>query len=111
MSYPAFIVLADEFNGDVGDSPFLIEFRVDGVEPIAVAGGYDDTETGMAQVVVELLADGVLLVLVEDVAERLPVLANGLGGRIGMQDVAGIADPAEAGIDADLADVFADELI
>src|SRR5262245_34199942 len=102
-----FIVLADEFDPNLGDAALVVEFSVDGINPIAVTGGYDETETGMAEVVVELLAGGILAVA-EDVAEFIPALADGFGWLVPVQDVAGIADPAEAGVDADLADAFRD---
>ncbi|GIW86363.1 MAG: hypothetical protein KatS3mg108_0687 [Isosphaeraceae bacterium] len=86
----------------------FVEFGVDGVDPVAVAGRDDDAEAGMAQVVVELLAAGILAALVQEVAECVPVFADGLRSGVGVQDVAGIADPAQSGVDADLPDLFAD---
>src|SRR5262249_11451371 len=71
---------------------------------VAVAGADDDAQAGVAEVVVELLRGWVLLVLVQDLAELFPVLADGLRCRLLVQDVARVADPAEASVHADNAD-------
>src|SRR5579885_3259887 len=111
LRFVGFVVLADELDPDAGDAAFVVEFRVDGVDAIPVAGGDHDAETGMAQVVAELLADGVLAVFAEDVAEFAPACADGLGRLLLVQDVAGVADPAQAGVNADFADLLASDVV
>src|SRR5579884_953658 len=111
LRFVGFVVLADELDPDPGDAAFVVEFRVDGVDTISVAGGDHDAQTGMAQVVAELLADGILVVFVEDVAEFVPALADGLGRLLLVQDVAGVADPAQAGVHADFADLLASDAV
>lgn len=103
------LVVRDEDDPHLGNSSLRVLSDLHGVDPVAIASLDTDPETGMAEVVVELVRDGIyVIILVELVAELNPILPDVLRLLVPIlvQDVAGIPNPAESGIHANHANLL-----